>query len=220
MSTLTLYEAVPFTATNLKTAETLMRGLAAHETIFTDYQRGCPSLCMECEQCAQRLLTIARLLMHPGCRHWEVWRYKTVVPETEAELEELGNDAGEFSLQGIIMLTNVTIGCDAVAHFTFFDGLSNKTPLLERLMEWVFTNHPEDGWVGLNRLTIEVPDYAFALAHYAHRKLGFGGQFRHKYRRGNGGVVKTLPVEGVKKNGILWRGVWRDVLLLGRQRSD
>jgi hypothetical protein len=102
-----------------------------------------------------------------------------------------------------------------VAHYVFFDGdLRSKTKLLQRVLDWVFVDHPEVGWTGLQRLTLTIPDYAYALARHAQRYLGFSGPFTYK----TGG--KTIKVEGVKRHAINWRGEPRDLIIMGKTNAD
>lgn len=79
------------------------------------------------------------------------------------------------------------------------------------MIAWAFEDHPENNWRALQRITIEVPDFAFALARHASRKLGFGGPFEWKLPKGG----PVMQVEGVKPKSVLWRGERRDLLLLG-----
>ena len=188
------YIASPF-APSLERADVvsaITRGLMQFETIFTDYHRGCEESCGECEACLRSRDAIAYILSHPDSRAWEVWRMDD-----------------EPTLAGVILLTHVQQGVNAIAHFAFFDSrLRDKTELLENMIQWTFTEHP--GWKALKRLSIEIPDYAFALARYAYRELGFGGDYVF---RQNG---KSIAVEGIKRKAFGWRGVQRDLLLMGR----
>ena len=187
------YEAVPYTPTAERAAivSRIMREMLQFETIFTDYQRGCEGTCGACDNCMRALHCISYVLAHADSRSWEVWR--------------------EDELVGILMLTRVVPGMDAEAHYVFFDGkLTDKTSLLEEMIQWTFEDHED--WQALKRLTLVVPDFAYTLAHHAQRKLGFGGGFSYNL---NG---KRLQVEGIKRAAYRWRGIDRDMLVLGRLR--
>lgn len=178
----------------------ILRGVAKYETLFTDYQKACKPLCedaTQCPNCANRLWRIASILNDPKAYVWEVWK----------------TDDDGSEVIGIVYLTDIVVGGDATAHYVFFDDeLHGKTKLLEQMIGWCFADHPDDNWVALKRLTVEVPEFAFALARHATRKLGFGGDFKYKSEK-YGTVVN---VEGVKKKAIPWRGDNADLLLLGR----
>lgn len=194
-------EAIPFCPTPDRYAVVshVLREMSRYETIFTDYQRACVPLCddvTQCPNCAGRIMRVSQVLTDPKARAWEVWQ----------------NDEKGTSIVGMVYITDIVLGGDAIAHFVFFDDeLRGKANLLESMIQWCFTDNPEDGWVGLRRLTVEVPDFAFALARYANRKLGFGGEYLYRGRKGS-----AIPVEGVKKSAIPWRGTHADLLLLGR----
>lgn len=177
----------------------ILREMSRYETIFTDYQRACVPLCEDattCPKCAGRLIRISQILNDPAARSWEVWE----------------SDGNSTHIVGLVYLTDIIAGGDACAHFVFFDdGLKGKTHLLESMIDWCFEDHAEENWVALKRITVEVPDFAFALARYAVRKLGFGGPYTYKGVKGS-----AIPVEGVKKNAVPWHGTHRDMLLLGR----
>jgi hypothetical protein len=160
-----------------------MQELSKFDTIFTDYQRG-----------DTRLWAVANVLTKPNSMAWEVWRYENDIP---------------VDICGILYLTDITVGQDAVAHYVFFDGkLRSKTELMQRVLDWIFTDHED--WRALQRVTVQIPDFAFALARYAQKYLGFSGPFKHKI------AGKTLKVEGVKRGAVLWRGKPRDLMILGK----
>jgi hypothetical protein len=171
--------------------------LAQHETVFSDYNSMCDEKCYSCPRCQRALTTIAYTLTKPNTIVWEVW------------------DPDSVDLAGILYVTDVNLGCDAKAHYAFFDNdLWGKTSVVESVIDWLFHDH--EGWPALNRLTIEIPDFAFALAAHASRKLGFGGDTTYQARKKNGKVSRTIPVEGVKRKALRWRNTDRDVLVLGR----
>ena len=171
----------------------------AMETIFTDYERACVPVCddvTKCSRCAHRLSVVSYMLARSDARVWEVWA------ETASGLDVVG----------ILYLTRIVPGVDAVAHYAFFDGkVRSRTSIMEAAISWLFSPNPSWSVLPLQRVSLEIPDYAFALAHHATKHLGFGGPFRWKHTNG-----KSIPVEGVKPNYIRWRGSARNLLLLGR----
>lgn len=217
------YQALPFLPTPERAIVThrICRGIAAHENVFTDYQRAHQPLCPDsanCQECLQRMLRVHYLLLDPQTRAWEVW------------------DMDQPNVVGLIYLTDIIAGCDAKAHYLFFDSdLVGKTELLKQMMEWCFTEHED--WKALKRITVEVPDFAFALAKHAVLKLGFDGQFtftssyeqrqrhRNPRKQNNYGSKKrertiSLPVEGIKRNALRWNGRDADILILGKQNGQ
>ncbi len=181
-------------------AHLVLRRCAAHEGFFSDYIRGCDG---ECEgfckdlspNCERVKNVVAYTLAKADTLNWEVWRKPT--------------DDAAIDFAGILRLERITVGCDANAHYFFFDGkLRDKTELLKAWNDWVFAEH--DGWLPLHRVTIEVPTYAFALARHAAKELGFGGPYEYVRKS-----IK-LPIEGVRKEAMRWRGNWHDLLIMGK----
>jgi hypothetical protein len=179
------FEAIPLNPDPRRAhiIEKIMVSLCEFDTIFTDYQKG-----------PDRLWAVAQVLNKPNSRTWEVWRYEEGIP---------------IDVVGILYLTDVVWGQDAVAHFVFFDKrLHSKTQLIAQMLDWVFEDH--ERWRALQRVTVTIPDFMFALVRYTQRYLGFSGPFTHKI------AGKSARVEGVKRNAILWRGKPRDLLILGK----
>jgi hypothetical protein len=176
----------------------IVREIAKFETLFTDYERACDPICadvMSCERCRKRLELVSARLADPRAIVWEVWR---VTPDPD--------------IVGIAYLTDVIPGGDAKAHYVFWDrDLIGKTQLLERMIQWCFTEHPN--WIPLRRITVEAPTFGFAFIRHAVRKLGFGGEFKYKLP---GRKVTIIPVEGIKKSAIRWNGNDVDLVQLGR----
>jgi len=202
-----LYEVLPLKLTPERAGiiSFILRKIFSHETVFSDYQRGCGEcgeLILEkmCGRCQAQMALVARTLSDTSSRAWEVW--------------EVGGE-----VVGIIFFSDIVAGSDATGHYIFFDEqLTNKTDVLKEVMAWAFEDHFEEGWQALRRITIEIPDHASALVHHAHRKLGFGGDFRYvlRTRMFKGEEQKTtVRVEGVKKGAVMWRGKLRDLLILG-----
>jgi len=204
-----LYEVLPLKPTpeRAEIVSSILRKIFVHETVFSDYQRGCGE-CDEklleemCSKCQQQMAVIARALGSPDSRVWEVWQV-----------------GGE--VVGVVFFRDIVEGNDATGHYIFFDEkLADKTPVLKEVMGWAFADHPAEGWIALRRITIEIPDHASALVRHAHKRLGFGGRFRHvlSTRIFQGKESKTtVKVEGVKEKAVLWRGELRDLLILGLQ---
>jgi hypothetical protein len=196
-----LYDAFPLQIhkPNVQTVlkcEKLLESIIAHESFFTDYTKACDDACGDCPQCQRTKLIVSAKIQNPSSLNWEVWSKD---PETGQYLDFVG----------ILRLSNVSPGCDATAHYFFFDGkLRDKTTLLEQWADWAFTD--KSNWKGLKRVTIEIPSHAFALARHAVKHLQFGGPF--EYRHNN----VTIPVEGIREQAVLWRGQWHDLLILGR----
>lgn len=186
------YIAIPFVAAPQRAliVSKILNETIKLESVFTDYIKGDQT----------RKASVAKALTAPDTHTWEVWKMHNGLP---------------VDIVGIIYLTRIRYKQDAVAHYVFFDhDLMGKTPLMMTMIDWLF----EEGevWGPLQRLTLEIPDFAYALAMHAQKRLGFGGKYRHKI--GN----KTLHVEGVKEKALMWRGELRDVLILGKhyERKD
>lgn len=210
------YQIIPFMPLPARREQVneILRKIAAHETIFSDYAKGCDKIdegCF-CERCDFRIRNVASMLTKPDAVVWEVWKHTTDVDE-EATLKT--------ELAGIMYLTDINPGGDATAHYVFFDSnLQNKTETLRDMIQWVFEDHEDIGWYGLMRLTVEIPDCFAALAAHAVKRLGFGGDFEYGLKNRHGKVTRTIPVEGVKRNAIVWRDTPRDLLVLGLTRDE
>lgn len=205
------YEAYPIDFTNLVHKVTggtdlaatliqkwhrLLSTIVRHESFFTDYTKACDEGCGECGRCQMTKSIVTANLIDQKSMHWEVWSKN---PETGDLLDFVG----------ILRLSNVSPGCDATAHYFFFDGkLQDKTPLLRAWTRWGF--EVTDSWPGLKRVTVEIPAHAFALARHAARKLEFGGPYEYRVK----GV--KVAVEGVRQSAVLWKGGWHDMLIMGR----
>jgi hypothetical protein len=197
----TRFHAIPFSPTpeRASVVSQVLRGIASFDgVIMSDQVGACSEHCFECPACVQALQLVSAILAAPDTACWEIW-------------SEEGDEAAQ--LVGVVYLTRTRPGVDAVAHFCFFDReLRNKTALLRELTHWWLSDH--EGWLALERVTLEIPDYAFRLARYTQRKLGFSGAFVYRL---NG---KTVRVEGVRRDAIRWRGLKRSVLLLGLLREE
>ena len=139
------YEALPL-AFDVSSAEALTRSVAewhlilsrcaAHESMFSDYARGCSGLCDGlCRDispsCAKTKLTVTAAVAKPDALTWKVWRKQ---------------DGQYVDLVGILRLERIVPGCDAVAHYFFWDKrLRDKEQLLEAWWEWATT-----GWLAVD----------------------------------------------------------------------
>ena len=151
------------------------------ETALNEYQAGCAEGCGECDRCLGVRARLGSLLTHPSSFAWEVFSTDPV------------------DLAGILVLSRVDPGRDATAIFTFFDGkLRDKTEVLQSWFDWSFQNFK------LNRITLEVPAYAFAALRHA-SKLGFEGPFEHE----------GFAVEGIKRSALLRDNQPVDMVVLG-----
>ena len=199
------FEVYPLVATpeRAQVVSTILRKLAAYDTVFNDAQRGCEEGCLTkplgemCPRCVSQLQLISSALLAPDTRVFEVWKF----------------DDEEAEIVGVIYFTDVVPGEDALGHYIFFDhDLASKTDVMKEVISWAFEDHPEEGWKGLRRISVEIPMFAFILAKHASKKLGFGGPFWLR-RRG-----LSVPVEGLKEGRILWKGKEEDVMLMGLRR--
>jgi len=198
-----MYEVLPLNDSPARAdiIEKLIRKVCLFDTVFSDFKETCQDKCFEnkemselCPLCFLRMQVVS-VALSTGLT-WEVWK-------TQEEPE----------LVGIIRLSDIRPGSDATGHYIFFDNdLRGKTEVIRRVIKWAFQDHDE-GWQALRRITITVPDFAFALVRHATRKLGFGGEFSYRLKG------KVVPVEGVKRKAIMWRGDARDVLQLGLMNS-
>lgn len=168
-----MYEARPLTLTPRK-IEKIFDEMLRIETMWNDYQKGCPEYCGECQNCIARKVAISRNLASLDSMSWEVWK------------------DGDFV--GILFLTDIVSGHDALAHFAFWDGdMRGKAALIENMIEEVVFN----GNLGLHRLTVKYPAHEHRMIGYLKRYLGF-------------------EEEGRLREAQLWRGKWEDVAILGR----
>ena len=190
-----MYELVPLLdrPERAEIISTIVKKACSFDTAFSDFQSVCDDRCPDskdfhefCNICKLRAGVVA-LALRTGIT-WEVWNDSEVV--------------------GIIRLSDIRPGLSATGHYLFFDRqLNSKTEVIQAAIDWAFAEH--EGWAPLKRISVDIPDFAFALARHASKKLGFGGPFQFNLKG------KKIPVEGVTQRGILWRGVERDLLHLG-----
>lgn len=95
-----------------------------------------------------RVLVAAQTLVDPGNKVWEIWRDGTLV--------------------GILLLTRIVRGVDALAHLAFFDKkLVGKRSLLRNMIREAFRD------LQLQRLSVEIPANLDPLIRFVRGKLGF-----------------------------------------------
>jgi len=96
----------------------------------------------------ERRIIIASWLTHPEHLFWEVWRGGNVI--------------------GILGLSRIIRGLDALGHFAFFDRqLVGRRTLVLKMMHWAFEQ------LQLRRLSVEIPDHLDPLIRFCRAKLGF-----------------------------------------------
>lgn len=96
----------------------------------------------------ERRVAIAGFLVHPEHLVWEVWR------------------GGEIC--GILCLSRIVRGLDALAHLAFFDRqFLGRRRLVLTMMGWAFRE------LDLRRLSVEIPEHLPPLIRFCRNKLGF-----------------------------------------------
>lgn len=203
-----LFQATPLEVWSNPTKLTyILDRLVEHETEWSDFQK------------ARREIAAARLAeawtAPDRTRILEVWR----LPDS---------DGGTYQLVGLIAFTEIVVGLQASLHPVFFDGkLRNalgKRDLLLRSMDWAFATFQ------LHRLSMELPDSAFALVDFARKKLGFrfegegrtikvrrAQDYGHLKRRSWQSVTPTASQAEMgsrRHQALLKHGQWHDILLL------
>jgi hypothetical protein len=97
----------------------IIRSVCDADTAFSDYQEACEERCFKekdrremCEACGLRFDLVIKSLLKPDTFVWEVWKDSEDGPV----------------LAGIMRFSDVRIGEDAKAHYSFFDSdLRGKT---------------------------------------------------------------------------------------------
>ena len=130
---------------------------------------------------------------------WEVWR--------------------SDNLLGILLLTDIHAGTDAVAHFIFFDhNLRGKVDFCKTMLAWVFDN------LDIRVLRLEIPTYAKIFASWARKKLGFRYEAEDRPidwpKNAEPLSAKVAELGSRKHRAVLYEGKWRDVLLLSQSKED
>lgn len=155
----------------------------------------------------ERKIIIAAWLTDPDHFFWEVWRSGACI--------------------GILGLSRVIVGLDAVGHFAFFDRqLVGRRTLVVKMMRWAFEQ------LQLRRLSVEIPDHLDPLIRFCRVKLGF----RYEGELLAGRHPKVLGLEQERINGpARWTarwgarreqmhcgpdGVWHDLVCLRLLREE
>lgn len=127
----------------------------------------------------QRRTIIAATLVDPSNVAWEIWR--------------------DAELVGILLLTRIVRGLDALAHLAFFDKkLVGKRTLLRNMIARAFRE------LALQRLSVEIPAHLEPLIQFVRTKLDF--RFEGEYQAAEHPATKGLP-SGIN-NAPRWLAHW------------
>ncbi len=127
----------------------------------------------------ERRVIVAQTLVDPANLAWEIWRDGTLV--------------------GILLLTRIVRGVDALAHLAFFDKkLVGKRALLRNMIAQAFRD------LELQRLSVEIPAHLEPLIRFVRTKLGF--QFEGEAQAAEHPALKGLP-SGIN-NAPRWLAHW------------
>lgn len=128
---------------------------------------------------ADRIIVAAQVLVDPANRVWEIWRDGTLV--------------------GILLLTRIVRGVDALAHLAFFDKkLVGKRSLLRNMIREAFRD------LQLQRLSVEIPAHLDPLIRFVRTKLDF--RFEGEAQAAAHPALKGLPA-GIN-NAPRWLAHW------------
>jgi len=144
----------------------------------------------------ERKVAVAHVLTAPDSYAWEVWRRDELV--------------------GILLVSKVIPGLDALAHFAFFDrALFGRTKLLQRVIGTVFHQF------GLERLSVEVPAHLTALLDFTRRKLGFKYEGEAAAEAAGLSRARWVAAWGSRREHSFYAdGTWRDTIRLRLLRSE
>lgn len=198
------YVSLPLSLYPMPKISYLLDRLTEHDSWWSDYQAG-------------RREIAAAILISPDNFVFEVWRR--------------GDTAPDHQPVGLVVFTDITPHVDCQFHPIFFDGkLANalgKRNILLSLLLWAFQN------LGVERVSVEVPEFAGPLIGYARKKLGFRfeGEGRiitrwTKVSRRRAERVQQTPTAaqaalGSRKHRIVrYRGEWHDLILLSVTRAE
>jgi RimJ/RimL family protein N-acetyltransferase len=151
-------------------------------------------------------------------------------PYTPDEIRAIGahllSDPGHFiwttydehRLTGVVILTRIIVGVDALLHFFFIDeSLKSKRKLLGNLLTHCFTD------LGFHRLSMEVPE-GVRLERFARKVLSF--RLEGEIRDRNPELPKCLDNKWVARQGSRREqsyfdgSAWKDIVLLRLLASE
>jgi len=148
----------------------------------------------------ERKTAVASWLTDPNNFFWEAWHHGQLI--------------------GILGLTRVVVGLDALAHLAFFDRqLLGRRQFVLTMVGWSFRE------LRLQRLTVEIPEHLEPLIRFVRVKLGFRyegetlagehPEVRALTERRIHGPARWVAKFGARKEHAHWDGtVWRDLVRL------
>lgn len=141
-------------------------------------------------------IAIATFLTDPNNLVWEVWRGGQLV--------------------GILSLSRIARGLDAVGHFAFFDRrLAGRQAVIRTMIRWAFEH------LGLQRLSVEIPEGYWPLVHFAKSKLNFRYEGEGQPDEKGTVVGERRAQLGARRERCFWDGRrWRDLALLRLLREE
>lgn len=97
---------------------------------------------------------------------------------------------------GVLYMTDIKPGYDAIVHYSFFDRRQRgRQPLIRKMLRYVFEHY------GFRRLTVEIPKYAVESTNAFVRSLNF-------------------KEEGRKRKATYYENQWFDVMIYGILREE
>lgn len=154
----------------------------------------------------ERKTAVACWLTDPNNFFWEVWH--------------------KGALVGILGVTRVIPGLDALAHLAFFDRtLLGRRQLVLTMCGWCFRE------LRLQRLTVEIPEHLEPLVRFVRAKLGFRyegetlasehPEVRALTERRINGPARWVAKFGARREHAHWDGTaWRDLVTLRLLREE
>lgn len=164
-------------AKDVERITTIVGGLARIPSAFNRWRSTCKNECGQCPRCLTAKTVVAQEITKPDVLVWEVFDPKTLDPI------------------GILRLSRIRLGKDALLDFSFFDGrISDKLDLLRQwVVDGAFQTQPD--WTPLRRLNAEVPAHAFAMMNVL-AKLGFVGKYRVRHGGSRFWADAIIPTQG------------------------
>ena len=147
-----------------------------------------------------RKIAVAAWLTDPDNLFWEVWHGGTLI--------------------GILGVTRVILGLDALAHLAFYDRqLWGRRQLVLCMMGWAFRE------LRLQRLSVEIPEHLEPLIRFVRAKLGFHyegeslaaghPEVQHLEARRINGPARWVAKFGARRERCHWDGTeWRDLVAM------